>query len=321
VVSQVKLIAEPWDVGEGGYQVGRFPPLWTEWNGMYRDTVRDFWRGEYATMPEFASRLTGSADLYAHNNRRPVASINFVTCHDGFPLADLVSYERKHNEANGENNRDGTDDNRSWNCGTEGPTEDPQINALRARQRRNLLATLFLSQGVPMLTAGDELGRTQHGNNNAFCQDNEISWVRWDVDGDLEFVQRLTALRRDHPVLRRRRFFDGESDIAWLTPAGEKMTDDDWHTGYAKSLMVFLNGEEITEPDPRGRRVRDESFLLLINAYAGELGFRLPGGQFGQLWKAVLDTSDRERDLLVATQEIPLEGRSILLLKRMGNSA
>jgi glycogen operon protein len=321
VVSQVKLIAEPWDVGEGGYQVGRFPPLWTEWNGMYRDTVRDFWRGQYATMPEFASRLTGSADLYAHNNRRPVASINFVTCHDGFPLADLVSYGYKHNEANGENNRDGTDDNRSWNCGTEGPTEDPQINALRARQRRNLLATLFLSQGVPMLTAGDELGRSQHGNNNAFCQDNEISWVRWDVEGDLEFVQRLTALRRDHPVLRRRRFFDGESDIAWLTPAGEKMTDDDWHTGYAKSLMVFLNGEGITEPDPRGRRVRDDSFLLLINAYAEELGFRLPGGQYGQQWKAVLDTSESERDLLAATQEIPLEGRSILLLKRMGSSA
>ncbi|MEO5876421.1 MAG: glycogen debranching protein GlgX [Streptosporangiaceae bacterium] len=321
VVSQVKLIAEPWDVGEGGYQVGNFPPLWTEWNGMYRDVVRDFWRGEYATMPEFASRLTGSADLYAHNNRRPVASINFVTCHDGFTLADLVSYEHKRNEANGENNRDGTNDNRSWNCGIEGPVEDPKINELRTRQRRNLLATLFLSQGVPMLTAGDELGRTQHGNNNAFCQDNEISWVRWDVEGDLEFVQRLTQLRRDHPVLRRRRFFDGESDIAWLTPAGEKMTDGDWNTGYAKSLTIFLNGEGITEPDPHGRRVRDDSFLLLINAYAEELGFRLPGREYGEHWKAVLDTSESERDLLSAVQEIPMEGRSMLLLKRMGISA
>ncbi|WP_235558266.1 glycogen debranching protein GlgX, partial [Sphaerimonospora mesophila] len=250
VISQVKLIAEPWDVGPGGYQVGNFPPLWTEWNGKYRDAVRDFWRGSARTMPEFASRLSGSSDLYATSGRRPVASINFVTCHDGFTLTDLVSYNRKHNEANGEDNRDGTDDNRSWNCGIEGPTDDPQIVRLRRRQRRNFLATLFVSQGVPMMAAGDEFGRTQHGNNNAYCQDNEISWVDWslaETESDLlEFVRRLAELRRGHPVFRRRRFFRGRvrggvRDIVWLTPAGEEMTDADWDTGYAKSLAVFLN--------------------------------------------------------------------------------
>ncbi|GAB3663099.1 glycogen debranching protein GlgX [Actinocorallia lasiicapitis] len=323
VVSQVKLIAEPWDVGEGGYQVGNFPPQWTEWNGKYRDTVRDFWRGQYATMPEFASRLTGSSDLYAHNNRRPVASINFVTAHDGFTLADLVSYDTKHNEANLEHNRDGTDDNRSWNCGHEGPTEDPTINALRTRQRRNLLATLFLSQGVPMLVAGDEFARSQGGNNNAYCQDNPTSWVRWSGDGDpdhagdLEFVQRLTALRRDHPILRRRRFFDGDADIAWLTPAGDPMTDGDWHHGHAKSLTVFLNGDAITEPDVRGRRVRDDSFLLLINAYAETLPFTLPDAAFGTRWTPVLDTaSDDHGADLTSRSGIDLPGRSLLLLRR-----
>ncbi|GAA3217027.1 glycogen debranching protein GlgX [Actinocorallia longicatena] len=316
VVSQVKLIAEPWDVGEGGYQVGNFPPLWTEWNGKYRDVVRDFWRGAYATMPEFASRLTGSSDLYAHNNRRPIASINFVTAHDGFTLADLVSYSAKHNEANLENNRDGTDDNRSWNCGHEGPSEDPAVNALRARQRRNLLATLFLSQGVPMLVAGDEFARSQDGNNNAYCQDNETSWVRWDADGDLEFTQRLTALRRDHPVLRRRRFFDGVDDIAWLTPAGEPMTDGDWLSGYAKSLTVFLNGDAITEPDGRGRPIRDDSFLLLINAYSEELAFTLPEAKFGEHWDPVLDTSETVRPGLPARSTLALTGRSLVLLRR-----
>ncbi|HEX2312583.1 MAG TPA: alpha-amylase family glycosyl hydrolase, partial [Thermomonospora sp.] len=330
VVSQVKLIAEPWDVGEGGYQVGNFPPLWTEWNGKYRDTVRDYWRGGYAAMPEFASRLTGSSDLYEHDNRRPIASINFVTCHDGFTLTDLVSYNHKHNDANGEGNRDGTDDNRSWNCGYEGPTDNPEILELRARQRRNFLATLFLSQGVPMLTAGDELGRTQRGNNNAYCQDNEISWVDWSADdGDLEFVRRLAKLRRDHPVFRRRRFFQGRGghgglgDIAWLTPAGEEMTDGDWHAGYAKSLGVFLNGEAITEPDPRGRPVRDDSFLLLVNAHSQAVEFTLPGVEFGERWEWELDTAGRapdgsaDRRTVKADGVVEVAGRSLVVLRRL----
>ncbi|WP_067484446.1 glycogen debranching protein GlgX [Actinomadura hibisca] len=329
VVSQVKLIAEPWDVGEGGYQVGNFPPQWTEWNGKYRDTVRDFWRGSYATMPEFASRLTGSSDLYEHSSRRPFASINFVTCHDGFTLTDLVSYDRKHNDANGEAGRDGTDDNRSWNCGHEGPTDDPVILARRARQRRNFLATLFLSQGVPMLSHGDELCRTQGGNNNAYCQDNEVAWVHWDdAEDDLEFVRVLSRLRQEHPVFRRRRFFKGVSpgaeplaDLVWLTPAGGPMTDHDWTAGYAKSLGVFLNGEAITEPDPRGRPVRDDSFLLLINAGAEPMAFTLPGGEYGDRWEYALDTDTaRTRDTargLKPGDRVELIDRSLVLLRRL----
>ncbi|MFE3453881.1 glycogen debranching protein GlgX [Nonomuraea sp. NPDC059194] len=302
VISQVKLIAEPWDVGPGGYQVGNFPPLWTEWNGKYRDSVRDFWRGTGSALPEFASRLAGSADLYASSGRRPVASINFVTCHDGFTLNDLVSYSRKHNEENGEDNRDGTDDNRSWNCGVEGPVEDPEIVRLRHRQRRNFLTTLFLSQGVPMLSHGDELGRTQRGNNNAYCQDNEIAWVDWSMaraeNGLLDFVRALSRLRREHPVFQRRRFFrgrtpgDGKRDLVWLTPAGAEMTAGDWHTGYAKSMGVYLNGEAITEPGPRGERIVDDSFLLLINAHHEDMTFTLPGEEFADSWIAVLDTND-----------------------------
>ncbi|MDI9582264.1 MAG: glycogen debranching protein GlgX [Thermobispora sp.] len=299
VISQVKLIAEPWDVGPGGYQVGNFPPLWTEWNGKYRDTVRDFWRGTAGALPDFASRLAGSSDLYAHNGRRPVASINFVTCHDGFTLTDLVSYDRKHNEANGEDNRDGTDDNRSWNCGAEGPVDDPEINRLRRRQRRNFLATLFVSQGVPMVLAGDEIGRTQHGNNNAYCQDNELSWVDWSLverERDLlEFVRSLAALRRRHPVFRRRRFFrgtgDGTRDVVWLTPAGAEMREADWHSG-ARSLAVFLNGDAISEPGPRGERIRDDSFLLLFNAHHEPVTFTLPGSEYGPGWVAVIDTAE-----------------------------
>ncbi|GGT65494.1 glycogen debranching protein GlgX [Actinomadura citrea] len=325
VVSQVKLIAEPWDVGEGGYQVGNFPPLWTEWNGKYRDTVRDFWRGSYATMPEFASRLTGSSDLYEHSSRRPFASINFVTCHDGFTLTDLVSYDHKHNEANGEDNRDGTDDNRSWNCGVEGPTRDPGVLDLRARQRRNFLATLFLSQGVPMLSHGDEIGRTQQGNNNAYCQDNEIAWVHWEDSGDMEFVRLLSRLRHDHPVFRRRRFFTGTgrgaaADIAWLTPAGESMTDQDWNVGFAKSLGVFLNGDAITEPDPRGRRVRDDSFLLLVNAGSEPVEFTLPGAEYGERWEFALDTAEPgavgDRPRLKARDVVPVGDRALLVLRR-----
>jgi glycogen operon protein len=303
VVSQVKLIAEPWDVGEGGYQVGNFPPLWSEWNGKYRDAVRDFWRGQPSTLPEFASRLSGSSDLYETSGRRPVASINFVTCHDGFTLTDLVSYNTKHNQANGEDGRDGTDDNRSWNCGAEGPTSDPAITALRARQRRNFLATLFCSQGVPMLLAGDELGRTQGGNNNAYSQDNELSWVDWTMAqtsaGLLEFTRMVSALRRAHPVFRRRRFFRGKpagngqlADIAWLTPSGREMRDQDWGTTYARAMTVFLNGDALTEPGPHGEPVRDDSFLIMLSADREPLEFTVPGKRFGTRWAIVLDTAD-----------------------------
>ncbi|MFD0885723.1 glycogen debranching protein GlgX [Streptosporangium algeriense] len=331
VISQAKLIAEPWDVGPGGYQVGNFPPLWTEWNGKYRDSVRDFWRGNGSALPELASRLTGSADLYATSGRRPVASINFVTCHDGFTLTDLVSYDRKHNEANGEDNRDGTDDNRSWNCGAEGPVDDPEIVSLRRRQRRNLLTTLFVSQGVPMLLAGDEFGRSQGGNNNAYCQDNEISWIDWSPAGTdkelLDFVRGLSELRREHPVFRRRRFFhgrkaeDGTRDIVWLTPSGEEMSAADWHTGYAKSLAVFLNGSAITEPGPRGEPIVDDSFLLLINGHHEDLTFTVPDARYGARWRPVLDTAREGGD--EASQEeswpadahVPVTSRSIRILR------
>jgi isoamylase len=301
VISQVKLIAEPWDVGEGGYQVGNFPPQWSEWNGKYRDTIRDYWRGEPATLPEFAYRLTGSSDLYESDTRRPSASINFIIAHDGFTLHDLVAYDDKHNEANGEGNEDGTDDNRSWNCGDEGATDDATVLACRARQQRNLLTTLLLSQGVPMILHGDELGRTQGGNNNAYCQDNEISWVDWDhIDEDLlAFTRELIRLRHDHPVFRRRRWFEGRpihgedvTDVAWLTPEGDTMSQDDWEESYARSLQVFLYGEGIASPDDRGRRVTDDSFLLLFNAHHGSTEFRLPPASWADGWRVVLDTND-----------------------------
>jgi len=308
VVSQVKLIAEPWDVGEGGYQVGKFPPLWTEWNGKYRDTVRDLWRSRPAMLPEFASRLTGSSDLYETSSRRPVASVNFVTCHDGFTLQDLVSYDRKHNQANGEDGRDGSDDNRSWNCGTEGPSDDPAVNELRARQVRNFLVTLFCSQGIPMLVAGDEMGRTQQGNNNAYCQDNEVSWVDWEGIAKhadlLEFTRGLSELRRLHAVFRRRRFFSGRAaaaaergegagmlDIAWLTPSGLEMTAADWEVGYARAMAVFLNGGAITEPGPHGQPVRDDDFLLLVNAHNAPVTFMMPGARFAAAWQILFDTA------------------------------
>jgi isoamylase len=333
VVSQVKLIAEPWDVGEGGYQVGNFPPLWSEWNGQYRDTVRDFWRGEPATLGEFASRLTGSSDLYANSGRRPMASINFVTAHDGFTLQDLVSYNSKHNDANGENGNDGTDDNRSWNCGAEGPTKDVDIVTLREQQKRNFLTTLFLSQGVPMLLHGDEFGRTQGGNNNGYCQDNEISWVDWSLqtvhEVQLAFTRELSALRRDHPVFRRRRFFDGHPvraegedlrDIAWFTPSGTEMSDKDWATGYAKSVAVFLNGDAIGYPDQRGQPVVDDSFLLLFNAADTGIDFVMPGADYGERWEILIDTTkplDVEQPSIKADTPAHVEGRAVLVLRRV----
>ena len=332
IVSQVKLIAEPWDVGDGGYQVGNFPPLWSEWNGKYRDTVRDYWRGEDATMSDFAYRFTGSSDLYASNGRRPNASINFVTAHDGFPLLDLVSYNDKHNEANGEDNNDGDSHNRSWNCGVEGPTEDPEVLELRARQRRNLLATLFLSQGVPMLLGGDELGRTQGGNNNAYCQDNEISWFDWENADQilLAYTRWLIAFRKEHPVFRRRRFFEGRPiqgvpDIGWFAPDGSEMSQDDWDKGFAKSLGVFLNGEAIDSIDRNGDPVRDDSFLLLFNAHYEPLEFTMPE-RFGQQWSVVLDTAESlppsidpipDPRLVKANVALRAEARSLVLLRRL----
>ncbi|WP_030451046.1 glycogen debranching protein GlgX [Herbidospora cretacea] len=328
VLSQVKLIAEPWDVGPGGYQVGNFPARWTEWNGQYRDTIRDVWRGEPARLPEFASRLTGSSDLYQLDSRRPAASINFVTCHDGFTLEDLVSYNDKHNEANGEENRDGANDNRSWNCGVEGPATGP-VAQLREQQKRNFLATLFLSQGVPMLSHGDELGRTQGGNNNAYCQDNEIAWVDWTENWlFLDFTRRVSKLRREHPVFRRRRFFYGRpvrgsgdslSDIAWLTPSGTEMTDQDWNNGYAKALAVFLNGEAITEPDSRGRRIVDDSFLLLFNAHYEAIEFTIPD-DYGEMWETELDTAmpiATGTRMCRAGEAVPVAGRSVRVLRRL----
>jgi glycogen operon protein len=322
VVSQVKLIAEPWDVGDGGYQVGNFPPLWSEWNGKYRDTIRDLWRGEPATLPEFGSRLTGSSDLYQADSRRPVASINFVTCHDGFTLRDLVSYNRKHNKANGEKNRDGTDDNRSWNCGAEGPTRDQAVDALRERQKRNFLTTLLLSQGVPMLLAGDEMGRTQRGNNNAYCQDNEISWVDWEHADEslIAYVSALIKLRSDHPAFRRRRFFDGEA-IAWFTPAGDQMTGEDWDAGFAKSLAVYLNGDAITEQGRHGEPIKDDSFLLLINASEIDLEFTVVPAEYGDRWHKVLDTTDRyfsdhDTPPVKPGEKVTVTSRSLQLLRR-----
>ncbi|MBK9475423.1 MAG: glycogen debranching protein GlgX [Tetrasphaera sp.] len=304
VISQVKLIAEPWDVGDGGYQVGNFPPLWTEWNGKYRDTVRDFWRGEPATLGEFASRITGSSDLYEHSSRKPIASINFVTAHDGFTMRDLVSYNEKHNEANGEGGRDGESHNRSWNCGAEGPTEDPAILALRVQQQRNLLTTLLLSQGVPMISHGDEFGRSQQGNNNVYCQDNELSWVDWDLadwQRDLlAFTAVVTKLRHGHPVFRRRRFFAGSADhggesalgdILWLQASGEPMGSEQWSNWEARTVGVFLNGGAIPEPNARGRRIVDDDFLIVFNADDETHSFTLPSVAVAETWVPVIDTA------------------------------
>jgi isoamylase len=329
VISRLKLIAEPWDVGEGGYQVGNFPPRWSEWNGKYRDSVRDFWRGEGRSLGEFAHRFTGSSDLYQNDGRRPFASINFVTAHDGFTLRDLVSYNEKHNDANGEDNRDGESHNRSWNCGAEGPTEDEAIRALRARQKRNFLATLFLSQGVPMLLMGDEISRTQRGNNNAYCQDNPTSWVDWSrVDrGLLDFTRRLIRLRVRHPVFRRFRWFKsrpgpGEpSDIAWLTPGCEPMAPENWGEGFAPSVGVFLNGAAVGPVEPRGLPVEDDSFYVLLNAHHEGVTFTLPGPPWGRRWRRVFDTaagwSETEGAEASSGQPIQAEARSVMLLRRL----
>jgi isoamylase len=331
VLSQVKLIAEPWDVGEGGYQVGNFPPLWSEWNGKYRDTVRDFWRGTDQLLDDFTTRITGSSDLYAMTGRRPYASINFITAHDGFTLRDLVSYNDKHNEENGENNQDGADDNRSWNCGEEGPTDDPGIEALRSRQQRNLLTTLFLSQGVPMLVGGDEFGRTQNGNNNAYCQDNEISWFDWgNMDAGLHaFVTRVIQFSKEHPVFQRRRWFlgrpvrgTGVSDIGWFKPDGREMSDHDWQAAYARTIGVFLNGKAIPTPDDRGEPIIDDSFYILFNAHYESIEFTLPTGPWGDQWEKVIDTHDPIPDLRDhrhwrAGERLEVESYSIMVLRRV----
>jgi isoamylase len=327
VLSQVKLIAEPWDVGPGGYQVGNFPVLWTEWNGIYRDTVRDFWRGR-ANVSDFATRFTGSSDLYESDGRRPFASINFVTAHDGFTLADLVSYNEKHNEDNLENNRDGSDDNRSWNCGVEGPTDDPEIKALRSRQQRNFLTTLLLSQGVPMLLGGDEVQRTQHGNNNAWCQDNEVSWYDWELDDDrqrhLDFTRRLIRLRAEHPVFGRDWFFEGRDtsgsgvpDVWWFRPDGRRMTQADWRRAEGLTLGVYLNGREVRRLTPQGERLEDDSFLLLFNAHAAGVLFVLPPRRFGRRWTLELSTFDPDADggLFPSRGLVPVDARSIVVLR------
>jgi len=328
VVSQVKLIAEPWDIGPGGYQVGNFPPQWTEWNGKYRDTVRDFWRGEGETLGEFASRLTGSADLYESSGRRPVASINFVTAHDGFTLRDLVSYNEKHNHANGENNSDGESHNRSYNLGEEGPTDNPVIQALRARQVRNFLATLLLSQGVPMIAHGDELGRTQRGNNNVYAHDSELSWVDWEhADGALtEFVGSLVRLRREHPTFRRTRFFDGRPvrrdegdpvpDVVWFRPDGTAMAPEDWESGFGRSIGVYLNGHGIQGRDARGEAIVDRSFLVYFSAHTEPVTVTLPSSDHGARWERLVDTSGIEGEpVLDADGTMTLEAISMVVLR------
>ena len=337
VISQVKLIAEPWDLGEGGYQVGNFPVKWAEWNGKYRDTVRRFWKGDGGLVGEFAYRLSGSSDLYGSSGRQPYASVNFVVAHDGFTLQDLVSYTHKQNVANGEDNCDGSDDNMNWNYGVEGPSDDPAILDLRERQKRNFLATLFISQGVPMLCGGDEISRTQHGNNNAYCQDNEVSWYHWNLDKSardlLAFTTKLVTLRREHPVLRRRRFFQGRQirgsevkDIAWFRPDGKEMTDEDWTLGYARSLAFRLAGDAIGERDERGNPVIDDTLLILLNAHHESLSFVLPAHKRGVQWQPILDTAETSERKTKARRlrggkEYALEGRAMaVLLLRSGKS-
>jgi isoamylase len=328
VLSQVKLIAEPWDVGEGGYQVGNFPVLWTEWNGKYRDTVRRFWKGDGSTASEFATRISGSSDLYEQSGRRPYASINFATCHDGFTLQDLVSYNQKHNEANGENNNDGANDNNSWNCGAEGPTDDPNVKALRERQKRNLMATLILSEGVAMICGGDELSHTQKGNNNAYCQDNELTWLHWDLNDEqrafLDFVRRVVRVWKEQPVFQRRGFFQGRSirgtdikDISWLEPSGEEMNDEAWNAGFVKCLGVRLAGDLIGDVDERGEPIVGDTLLLLLNAHHEKIPFTMPALKEGQRWERLLDTAEAvsEPGLMGGGEQFDLQGRSMAVFR------
>ena len=327
VISRVKLIAEPWDIGPGGYQVGNFPPLWTEWNGKYRDTIRSFWQGDESSFSELGYRLTGSSDLYQDDGRKPHASINFITCHDGFTLHDLVSYNKKHNEANKEDNKDGTDDNRSWNCEVEGPTDDPEVNELRQKQKKNFLATLFLSQGVPMLLGGDEIGRTQKGNNNAYCQDNEISWYDWKLDESriqlLDFTRKLIDLRRKHHIFRRKKFFQGrklcgsdEKDITWMKPDGREMSEKDWEQSSIRSISLFMAGDGIYEFDEQGQIIIDDTFLILLNNHHETVSFKLPEEK--QKWELMFSTSEIEikepKQLTEGEKDFLIEGRSLVLL-------
>jgi isoamylase len=331
VIARVKLIAEPWDVGEGGYQVGRFPPGWTEWNGKYRDTVRDYWRGAESTLGEFASRLMGSSDLYESSGRRPIASINFITAHDGFTLNDLVSYNHKHNDPNLEGSRDGEEHNRSWNCGVEGPSGNPEVNQLRNRQKRNFLTTLFLSQGVPMLLGGDEIGRTQLGNSNAYCQDNPISWYDWDnADQDLlKFTRQLIRFQDRHRVFRQSKWYRGlneagrqPTDVGWFRPDGEEMTGEQWEVDFARSLAVYYNGQGIRSTDEKGKRITDDSFYVIFNAHFEPLDFHLPRGEWSSQWLKVLDTQQSRIDekgidgrQYLGGETILVEGRSVVVLK------
>jgi isoamylase len=326
VLSHVKLIAEPWDLGQGGYQVGNFPVLWTEWNGKYRDSVRRFWRGDGGTVSELATRLAGSNDLYAHSGRQPYASINFITAHDGFTLNDLVSYNEKHNEANLEGNRDGENNNLSWNCGVEGPTSDPQIRALRERQKRNLLATLVLSQGVPMISHGDEMGRTQKGNNNTYCQDNELSWVDWDLDDErrtlLNFTTKLIRLRLSQPTLRRRRYFQdrgirGSKDLVWFAPDGREMNDESWNADFVRSLGMLLSGSAIDELNERGEPILGDTLLVLLNAHSDRVPFTLPQSAPEHRWQRVFDTFDPHARSAIYRPgaRYPLQGRAVAVFK------
>jgi glycogen operon protein len=328
IISQVKLIAEPWDVGPGGYQVGNFPVLWAEWNGKYRDTLRKYWKGDEGQLSDLGYRLTGSSDLYQNDGRKPYASINFITAHDGFTLQDLVSYNDKHNDANGENNQDGANDNYSWNMGAEGPTEDAAILSLRERQKRNLFATLILSQGVPMILGGDEIGRTQQGNNNAYCQDNEISWYDWNLDERrrrlLDFVGRLIQLRKDHPNLRRRKFYQDrvirhsvEKDIGWYAADGREMSEEEWNAGWVKSLAVMLNGRTLNVVDEMGQPLTDDTFLIVFNASDQNVSYTLPDPPNPGGWEVLLDTSQEENPFEVreASQQHDVIGRSVVVLK------
>ncbi|MCE9534615.1 MAG: glycogen debranching enzyme GlgX, partial [Planctomycetes bacterium] len=328
ILSQVKLIAEPWDVGEGGYQVGNFPVLWTEWNGKYRDCVRRFWKGDGGITSEFATRMAGSSDLYAWSGRLPYASINFITCHDGFTLRDLVSYNDKHNDANGEGNKDGAYDNNSWNCGAEGPSPDPAIDVLRFRQQRNLLATLFLSQGVPMICGGDELNHTQNGNNNTYCQDSELTWLNWELDANgkslLEFVRKVARIWKEQPVFQRRRFFQGRrirgsdiKDISWFTPAGQEMSDSDWDAGFAKCLGVRLAGDLIGDVDERGEPIRGETLMLLLNAHHEAIPFTLPPTKVEHHWECLIETFEPGASVkpLSGGDQFELKGRSLAVFR------